>query len=116
MLFKDYHISQIRNGEKTVTRREWEARQVKPGGVYIASTEMFTSHEEADCYIEVLDVYQQPLGEMDDVDARAEGEYEDLEDFRAGYEKVYGEGSWDPEKVVWVVKFVYAGRELPDDS
>lgn len=115
MLFKDYHIPQIRSGSKTVTRREWERRQAVPGNVYIASTEMFTSHDEADCYIRALDVYEQPLGDMTDADARAEGDYEDLEEFRAGYEKVYGEGSWDPEKVVWVVEFEYVGRSRPDD-
>ena len=115
MLFTDYHISQIRSGSKTVTRREWERRRAVPGNVYIASTEMFTSHDEADCYIRVTDVYQQPLGEMSDEDARWEGEYEDLADFRAGYEMVYGEGSWAPSKTVWVVEFEYVGRERPDD-
>ncbi|UTF56030.1 ASCH domain-containing protein [Natronosalvus rutilus] len=114
MLFKDYHMEQIRSGSKTVTRREWERRQAKPDGVYIASTEMFTSHDEADCYIRVDDVYQQALGDMTDEDARAEGDYEDLADFRAGYELVYGEGSWDPEKVVWVIEFEYVGRDRPD--
>jgi len=89
MLFKDWHISKIRSGSKTVTRREWERRQAVPGNVYIASTEMFTSHKEADCYIRATDVYEQPLGEMSDEDAQAEDDYEDLEDFRDGYERVY---------------------------
>lgn len=116
MLFKPYHIDQIRDGEKTVTRREWERRQVKPGGVYIAATEMFVSDDEADCYVRVTDVYEQPLGDMDDEDARREGDYETLEDFRDGYERVYGEGSWDPEKVVWVVEFEYVGRSRPEEQ
>lgn len=114
MLFKDHHLEQIRSGSKTVTRREWERRQAVPGNTYIASTAMFTSHEEADCYIRVEDVYQQPLGEMTDADARAEGDYETLEEFRAGYEQVYGEGAWDPEKVVYVVEFTYSGRDRPE--
>lgn len=114
MLFKDYHIPMIRSGSKTATRREWERRQAVPGNAYIASTEMFTSHEEADCYIRVDDVYEQPLGDMTDADAQAEGDYETLEEFRDGYEAVYGEGSWDDEKVVWVVEFEYVGRERPD--
>ena len=116
MLFKDYHIDQIRDGEKTVTRREWEHRQVKPGGVYIAATEMFVSDDEADCYVRVTDVYEQPLGDMDDEDARREGDYETLEEFRDGYERVYAEGSWDPEKVVWVVEFEYVGRSRPEEQ
>lgn len=113
MLFKDYHIEQIREGEKTVTRREWDRRQATPGNVYIAATEMFTSHEEADCYIRVKDVYDQPLGDMTDADARAEGDYDSLSEFRDGYERVYGEGAWDPEKVVTVVEFEYEGQERP---
>lgn len=116
MLFKDYHIPMIRSGSKTETRREWADGYGRPneGSVHIASTEMFCSDEEADCYIRILDVYDQPLGEMSNEAAQSEGDYEDLEDFRAGYEKVYGEGSWDPEKVVAVVEFEYVGRERPE--
>lgn len=113
MLFKPYHIPQIRSGSKTVTRREWDRRHAVPGNVYIAATEMFISDDEADCYIRASDVYRQRLGQMTDADARAEGDYEDLADFREGYERVYGEGSWDPEKVVWVVEFEYVGRARP---
>ena len=36
MLFKPDHIEQIRSGEKTVTRRDWESPQATVGGVYIA--------------------------------------------------------------------------------
>lgn len=115
MLFKDYHIEQIRDGEKTVTRREWSDDYNPPveGGVYRATTNLFVPHEECDCYIRVLDVYDQSLGEMTDEDAREEGDYESVGEFRTGYERVYGEGTWDPEKVVTVVEFEYAGRELP---
>jgi len=119
--FKNYHIPMIRTGSKTETRREWERRQVVPGNVYMATSPsmnpdvppIFIGHDDCDCYIRVLDVYQQPLGDMTDADARAEGDYEDLEDFREGYERVYGEGAWDPEKVVWVVEFEYVGRSRP---
>lgn len=114
VLAKPYHIPQIRAGSKTVTRREWERRQVIPGNVYMVTTELFVSHEEADCYIRVLDVYREPLGEMTDADARKEGDYETVEEFREGYERVYGPGSWDPQKVVWVVEFEYVGRTRPD--
>lgn len=116
MLFKDYHIPMIRSGSKTVTRREWSENYARPneGSVQIASDEMFTSDEEADCYIRILDVYEQPLGEMTDEDAQKEGDYEDLEEFRDGYADVYGDDAWDPEKEVWVVEFEYVGRERPD--
>lgn len=73
---------------------------------------MVTSDKEADRYIQVLDVYEQPLGEMTDENTQSEGDY----DFRDGYEKVYGEGAWDPEKVVMVVEFDYVGRERHDNQ
>lgn len=118
MLFKDYHLPQIRSGSKTVTRREWSENYARPnvGSVQIASDELFTSDEEADCYIRILDLYDQPLGEMDDADARAEGDYDCLAEFREGYEDVYGDGAWDPEKVVTVVEFEYVGRERPSET
>lgn len=118
MLFKDYHIPMIRSGSKTVTRREWADNYARPtvGSVQIASDEMFTSDDEADCYIRILEVYDQPLGEMTDEDARREGEYETLAEFREGYAKVYGPDAWDPEKVVTVVEFEYVGRSRPRDQ
>ncbi|PSP80146.1 ASCH domain-containing protein [Halobacteriales archaeon QS_1_68_20] len=118
MLFKEYHIPLIRSGSKTVTRREWDENYSGPnvGTVVAATTALFTSDEEADCYIRVLDTYEESLGEMTDEDAQKEGDYEDLEDFREGYERVYGEGAWDPEKVVTVVEFEYVGRERPTNQ
>lgn len=118
MLFKPYHIPMIRSGSKTVTRREWAENYSRPneGSVQIASDEMFKSDEEADCYIRILDVYDQALGEMSDEDAQMEGDYESLEEFKEGYAKVYGDDAWDPEKEVAVVEFEYVGRERPRDN
>jgi len=118
MLFKDYHVPQIRSGEKTVTRREWSENYAGPsiGTVVAATTELFVSDEDADCYIRITDRYRQSLGEMTDDDAQAEGDYGDLAAFRDGYERVYGEGAWDPEKVVDVVEFEYVGRSRPTEQ
>ena len=118
MLFKEYHIPHIRAGEKTVTRREWSENYAGPsvGTVVAATTELFVPDEDADCYIRITDRYRQPLGEMTDADARKEGNYVDLAAFRAGYERVYGEDAWDPEKVVDVVAFEYVGRERPGEQ
>lgn len=108
----------IRNGEKTVTRREWSKNYARPnaGSIQIASTEMFTKDEDADCYIRIRDVYDQPLAAMTDEDAQQEGDYETLEEFRDGYEDVYGEGAWEPAKIVAVVEFEYVGRERPREQ
>lgn len=118
MLFKSWHIPQIRAGAKTVTRREWSENYAGPsiGTVVAATTELFVPDHEAECYIRITDRYRQPLDEMTDVDAHKEGDYEDLAAFRAGYERVYGEGAWDPEKVVDVVAFEYVGRERPSEQ
>lgn len=118
MLFKDYHIPMIRSGSKTATRREWSENYAGPnvGSVVAATTELFVSDEEADCYIRITDRYQQRLGEMTEEDAQAEGDYRDLYDFKTAYEDVYGEDSFDPWKVVDVVEFEYVGRERPEEQ
>jgi uncharacterized protein YhfF len=115
MLFKEYHIPMIRSGSKTVTRREWSDNYAGPnvGSVVAATTDLFVSDENADCFIQITDRYQQRLGQMDEEDARAEGDYRDLYDFKTAYENVYGEDSFDPWKEVDVVEFKYVGRERP---
>lgn len=115
MLFKEYHIPMIRSGSKTVTRREWADNYpgVNPGTVTAAKTEMLKPDSECDCFIRVLDVYEQPLGDMTDADAQAEGDYATLEEFINGYELVYGQGAWDDDKVVNVVEFEYVGESRP---
>lgn len=116
MLFKEYHIPLIRSGSKTVTRREWGENYPGPnvGTVVGAKTDLFLSDAETDCYIRITAKYDQPLGEMADEDAQREGDYEDLSAFKKGYEDVYGEGAWDPEKVVTVVEFEYVGEHRPE--
>ena len=117
MLFKEYHIPMIRSGSKTVTRREWSENYAGPnvGSVVAATTELFVSNEDADCWIRISDRYREALGELTDEDAQKEGDYETVDEFIEGYEDVYDEGSWDPCKVVDVVEFEYVGRQHPDD-
>lgn len=115
MLFKDYHVMQIRTGEKTVTRRDWADGYHRPseGDVRMVQTDFFQSHEECNCYIRVTDEpYKQPLGEMTDEDAQKEGDYETLEEFKESWREINGE--WNPEKVVDVVPFEYIGTSRPD--
>ena len=115
MLFKPYHIPMIRSGSKTATRREWSENYAGPnvGTVVAATKKLFTSDDEADCFIRMTARYRQPLGEMTDDDARAEGDYEDLDEFREAYRDVYGQDAWDDEKVVDVVEFEYVGQSRP---
>ena len=111
MLFKPEHLEQIRAGKKTVTRRDWERRQVREGGVYIASDEMFTSHDDADCYIRVTAVYEEPLGELTPEQADREGGYT-VGEFETVWREIHG--SYDAEAVVTVVEFEYVGRDRPE--
>lgn len=124
MLFQDYHIPQIRNGSKTVTRRERKPN-VAVGGVYMAASAamvpdhyghnspMFLKDEDCDCYIQVQALYEQPLGEMTAEDARREGDYETVDEFTEGWERINGDGSWTPEQEVWVTEFDHVGNERP---
>jgi hypothetical protein len=115
VLFKDYHIGQIRAGEKTVTRREWKENYNPPnvGTVVAAKTEMLKPDAECDCFIRITGKRRERLGDITPESARREGDYDGIEEFRAGYEAVYGDDAWDDDKVVTVVEFEYVGRSRP---
>lgn len=117
MLFKDYHIPMIREGSKTVTRREWADNYTGPnvGTVVAAKTEMLKPDDECDCFIRITGKRQESLGDISEESARAEGDYGGIDEFREGYEQVYGEGSWDPLKVVDVIEFEYVGESRTDE-
>lgn len=125
MLFKDRHIPMIRSGSKTVTRREWADGYNGPnvGSVVMAASTsmcppevhspMLLSKEQCDCFIRITGKRSECLGEITEHSARREGDYDGIDDFREGYEDVYGDGSWDPYKRVTVVAFEYVGRSQP---
>ena len=112
LLFKDHHIPMIRDGVKTATRRQWSENYNRPseGSVQMAVTELFTSDEECDCYIKILDVYQETLADMKPQDFEKEGGYD-----RDGFVEVWKDicGEWDPFEVVDVVEFEYVGTDRP---
>lgn len=118
MLFKDHHIDAIRSGSKTVTRREWSSNYNPPnvGTVVAAKTDLFTPDHDCDCYIEITGMRTERLGETTDESARREGDYANVAEFRDGYEEVYGDGAWDPQKRVTVVEFEYVGDARPAES
>lgn len=132
MLFQDRHIPLIRAGEKTVTRRVWKPKKARPlpGSVHMAAapsmvpddadydSPMFLSKRECTCFIRIDDDYgrdadREPLGAMTDADARLEGDYESVADFREAWVDINGE--WDPEQVVDPVPFEYVGRIQPGE-
>lgn len=113
LLFKERHVPMIRRGIKTATRREWKDTKARPnvGAVHIAATSRYTRREEAAAYIEIEDVYEEPLGDMTDEDYDAEGGYSE-----ATFKDIWRElhGGYDPADVVDVVEFRYvtSPREL----
>jgi uncharacterized protein YhfF len=118
MLFKEYHIPMIRSGSKTVTRREWDDNYAGPnvGTVVAAKTDLLKPDDKCDCFIQITGKRKEPLGEITEESAQREGDYDDIADFRDGYEDVYGPDSWNPGKVVNVIQFEYVGEQRPGEG
>lgn len=122
---QDYHIPLIRRYEKTVTRRDWKPAYNRPipGSVHMAVSRSmnpdkypFIPDEDCDCYVVVGHARDEPLGEITDESAQREGDYQSVAEFKEGWERIHGIGSWDPDKVVSVVPYLYVGSERPDES
>ncbi len=58
--------------------------------------------------LRIRDVLRKRLGDFTDDDAKREGGYS-LEQFKRLWEEIYGEGSWDPDERVDVVRFEVVG-------
>jgi hypothetical protein len=102
LLFKKPMIQKIHNGSKTSTRRPIRP-MVKEGGRYHLKIELFKALPDS---IQVDRLYQQPLGEMTEADAKREG-YSTLQEFQEVWVSLFK--IYDPEQTVWVVEFRYLG-------
>ena len=106
LMFGPEHLEQVISGEKTQTRRLWDAPRVKPGNSYRAvergSGAMFTPREEAPAYVAIEDVWEEPLGAITPEDADAEGNYT-VEEFKEEWRSIHGE--WTPNLNVYAVEF-----------
>ncbi|MFW6008682.1 MAG: ASCH domain-containing protein [archaeon] len=102
MLFQPEHIKMIKNGEKTVTRRDWDKRMIKAGNIYPCQTKMFQTKEECEVFIKVKKWYKENLGEMTEEDAKKEGGYS-LKEFKQLWKNL--NGSWDDNLEVFVIEF-----------
>lgn len=72
MLFKPEHVDMIRSGRKTQTRRIWKSGpRAKVGKLHWAKTAY--NKDSRFARIEILRVWQEPLGAISDADAWAEG-------------------------------------------
>jgi len=88
----DDDIQHVLEGKKLVTRRN--GRYADPGEIMELRGKKF----------EVYKVYQQPLGEMTDADAKAEG-YEDFEAYKQFILSMHQGMPWIPTMKVWVHEF-----------
>jgi len=94
MLFKPWHIPQIRAGRKTATRRLWARPRVKVGSVYPCRTHLYQPAAEVDLRVMVDMVFQQRLGDMSDADAEEEGGWCDEAGAFHPYTRATFEAAW----------------------
>lgn len=102
LLFKPYHVFPILDGIKTETRRTWEKPRAKAGSDHQCRTRMFSGKDDYFAIVDILDVYQQPLGEMTEEAARKEGGYT-LAEYAHIWE-IIGGSPLNPLEEVWVVE------------
>jgi hypothetical protein len=107
LLFKQEHVEPILTGKKTQTRRGWKKPRAKIGSVHLAKTKMLS--KEYFAKLEILDVKQERLGNITEADAQAEGGYT-VDTFQQVWMLI--NGSWEPDKIVYVVAFERVEDEL----
>jgi len=105
ILFKPEHVEPILNGTKTETRRTG-AKRWNVGSVHQCKLNYVS---EPFARVRILGVRREPLGALNDDDARAEG-YESVDAYRRAFEDIYG--FWDGDRLVWVVRFELVEAEV----
>jgi ParB family chromosome partitioning protein len=93
--FSKAHADAIEKGIKTQTSRKAKDPRLEPGVTVRAQVTHFAD-------LEVIDVYRKKLGDLDDEDARREGDYT-LDEFKEVWKKLHGE--WNPDESVYVIRF-----------
>jgi hypothetical protein len=100
-IFKQKHLDATLQGRKTQTRRthkyEW-----KVGKTYGIRARWF---DKPVGRILITRKFKQKLGDIPLADIRKEG-YSNIWEFKAAWEEIYGQGSWNPEVIVTVYEFV----------
>jgi hypothetical protein len=101
MIFQ-HSLEQVLSGKKTQTRR-----RINPGRrfLYRAGKSYSVKPRRTQAgvaRIEVVNIRQEPLGEMTHEDALAEG-FASVDEYRQLWIKQYG--AFDPEERVWVIEF-----------
>ena len=100
LLFKPEHVEPILRDEKTQTRRAWKKCRVKVGNIQKAKLKLFSKDYFA--LLKIVGVRQEKLGNISEIDAKAEGGYTP-ETYRQKWTEINGD--WNPDQVVYVVDF-----------
>jgi len=98
LIFREEHISMIREGVKTQTRR-LHKHPLKVGKIYQVKRSWV---KYTDIHILITRRYRQRLGDITPTEALKEGNFT-VEEFREVWKRI--NGSWDPYTVVWVYEF-----------
>lgn len=113
LLFKHEYVAPILEGRKTQTRRLWIRRMAVPGAFHWAQTG-YGKPETRFARLEILRVWQEPLGDISEADSRAEG-YDSRADYLNAFHRIYRTGMDTPvdrerveQVVVWCVEFKVA--------
>ena len=113
LLFKPYHVFPLVASAlpiegwpegmrpKTHTRRIWKRPRAKIGSTHQCKLNFYDPHFAR---VDIRDVYEQPLGEMTEEDAKAEGGYT-LAEYARIWQIINGE-PLNPLEEVWVVEML----------
>lgn len=107
ILFKREHVAPILAGTKTQTRRTWARCRVKAGSVHMLKTGF--GKDDSFAHVRIKDARQEPLGDITEADAKAEG-YPSIAAYIEAFERIY-RTTWDPALVVWVVDFALEANQ-----
>ncbi len=108
MLFKPEHVPMVLDGTKTETRRIWKRQRAKVGSIHLAKTKMLSKDYFA--RLRILSVHQEPLLNISEEGAKAEG-YSSREGYLEAFYRINNLSphrqfyTFQDEILVWVVRF-----------
>ena len=99
-IFKRHHLRKVLSGDKTQTRRSHKYTWTI-GKTYCIRDRWFS---KAQGHIIITRKFKQHLGDISPEDAKKEG-FNSIEDFKQEWKKIFGESSWNPDKIVTCYEF-----------
>ena len=100
-IFNRRNLEKTLSGEKTQTRRTHK-HTWKIGKTYGIKDRWFGKPIG---HITITRKFKQRLGDISQEDAKKEG-FGSIEEFKQEWERIYGSGSWNPDKVVIAYEYI----------